>query len=186
MAENEKKMNDEDSAGGEGGEAENRGNKQDYNKIANQQPAGTTAGDTIASSRDMGTVGGGSIPEPRNILAGSGNAPGGMNTANSTVDSGSTTGGGRPGTEATSDRGESTTSDMVGGAGGRAANTIDRHANGNLGGRNPSEPQTPMGDQDPRGGREERAEPSIADPMTSRDPSTIKQDDSTRSNQQSS
>lgn len=177
MAENEKKLNDED------GEAENRGNNQDYNKIANQQPAGTTAGDAIGSSRDMGSVGGGSIPEPRNILAGSGNAPGGMDTANSTVDSGSTSGGGRPGAEASSDRGQSTTSGMVGGAGGRAANTIDRHASGNLGGRNPSEPQTPMGDQDPRGGRVERAESSIADPMTARDPNTIKQDDSTNSKQ---
>src|SRR5437764_12828737 len=95
MAENEKKVNDQHS------DAEERGNEQDYNKMARQQPAGTTAGDTIASSRDLGSIGGGSVPEPRNPSIGSGKSPGGMNTANSTVDSGSTTYSGRHGAEQT-------------------------------------------------------------------------------------
>lgn len=54
-----------------------------------------------------------------------------------------------------------------------AANTLDRHAQGNLGGRNPSQPQTPMGDRDPKG--KDRGEGDITDPMTSRDPSKINQ-----------
>jgi len=80
MAENEKKVDDQNS------DAVKRGNKQDYNKMVSQQPAGTTAGDTIASSRDLGSVGGGSVPEPKNPSMGSGKSPGGMNTSNSTVD----------------------------------------------------------------------------------------------------
>src|SRR5437016_13836758 len=56
-----------------------------------------------------------------------------------------------------------------------AANTLDKHAQGNLGGRNPSQPQIPMGDRDPKGGGADRGEPDITDPMTSRDPSKIKQ-----------
>jgi hypothetical protein len=54
-----------------------------------------------------------------------------------------------------------------------AANTVDKHARGNLGGRNPSQPQTSMGDRDPKG--EDRGQPDITDPMTSRDPSKINQ-----------
>ncbi|TMD71565.1 MAG: hypothetical protein E6I97_18530, partial [Chloroflexi bacterium] len=72
MTENEKKVNDQHS------DDEERGNKQDYNKMVGQQPAGTTAGDTIASSRDLGSIGGGSVPEPRNPSMGSGKSPGGM------------------------------------------------------------------------------------------------------------
>src|SRR5437764_8249851 len=120
MAENEKKVNDQHS------DAEERGNKQDYNKIVGQQPAGTTAGDTIASSRDLGSIGGGSVPEPRNPSMGSGKSPGGMNTANSTVDSGSTTGKGRPGAEQTTDRGRATRNDTPGGR----ANTTEHPGQG--------------------------------------------------------
>jgi hypothetical protein len=53
------------------------------------------------------------------------------------------------------------------------ANTIDKHAQGNLGGRNPSQPQTSMGDRDPKG--QNRGQPDITEPMTSRDPSKINQ-----------
>jgi len=168
MAENEKKVNDQHS------DAEERGNKQDYNKMVGQQPAGTTAGDTIASSRDLGSIGGGSVPEPRNPSMGSGKSPGGMNTA-----SGSTTGKGRPGAEQTTDRGSETMNDMAGGR----ANTIDRHGQGNIGGRHPSEPETPLGDRDTRSGREVRGESDISDPMTSRHPSKVNQDTSAHSNQ---
>src|SRR5256884_9891889 len=107
MTENEKKVNDQHS------DDDERGNKQDYNKMVGQQPAGTTAGDTIASSRDLGSIGGGSVPEPRNPSMGSGKSPGGMNTANSTVDSGSTTGRGMPGAEQTTDRGSETMNGMA-------------------------------------------------------------------------
>ncbi|TMD67684.1 MAG: hypothetical protein E6I91_06305 [Chloroflexi bacterium] len=173
MAENEKKVDDQNS------DAVKRGNKQDYNKMVSQQPAGTTAGDTIASSRDLGSVGGGSVPEPKNPSMGSGKSPGGMNTTNSTVDSGSTTGRGMPGAEQTTDRGSESTSDMAGGR----TNTVDRHAHGNIGGRNPAEPGTSMGDRDTRKGREDRGEPDVSDPMTSRHPSKVNQDTSAHSNQ---
>lgn len=157
MAENEKKVNDQHN------DAEKRGNKQDDNKIVGQQPAGTTAGDTIASSRDLGSVGGGSVPEPHN----------------SSAESGSTSGGGTPGAEHTTDRGSETMSDMAGGR----ANTIDRHAHGNIGGRNPAEPETSMGDRDSRSGKEDRGESDISDPMTSRHPSKVNQDTSAPANQ---
>ena len=52
-------------------------------------------------------------------------------------------------------------------------NTLDKHAQKNLGGRDPSQPQTAMGDRDPKG--EDRGQPDITDPMTSRDPSKINQ-----------
>jgi hypothetical protein len=173
MAENENKVNDQHN------DAEKRGNKQDDNKMVGQQPAGTTAGDTIASSRDLGSVGGGSVPEPRNPSMGSGESPGGMNTPNSTVDSGSTTGRGMPGAEQTTDRGSETLNDIAGGR----ANTVDRHAHGNIGGRNPSEPGTSMGDRDSRSGKEDRGESDITDPMTSRHPSKVNQDTSAPANQ---
>jgi hypothetical protein len=173
MAENEKKVNDQHD------DAEKPGNKQDYNKMVGQQPAGTTAGDTIASSRDLGSVGGGSVPEPRNPSMGSGESPGGMNTSNSTVDSGSTTGRGMPGAGQTTDRGSETTNDMAGGR----ANTVDRHAHGNIGGRNPSEPGTSMGDRDSRSSKEDRGESDISDPMTSRHPSKVNRDTSAQANQ---
>ncbi len=51
-------------------------------------------------------------------------------------------------------------------------NTIDRHAHGNIGGRNPSAPQEPesaIGDRDPQKSLD-KTQPDIADPMTSRDP----------------
>src|SRR2546423_10161977 len=102
MTENEKKVNDQHS------DDDERGNKQDYNKMVGQQPTGTTAGDAIASSRDLGSIGGGSVPEPRNPSMGRGKSPGGMNTGNSTVGSGSTTGRGMPGAAPTTARGHET------------------------------------------------------------------------------
>src|SRR2546421_2192436 len=142
MTENEKKVNDQHS------DDEERGNKQDYNKMVGQQPAGTTAGDTIASSRDLGSIGGGSVPEPRNPSMGSGKSPGGMNTANSTVDSGSTTGRGMPGAEQTTDRGSETMNDMAGGGGDKN----ERPPPGDKGGGHPSPPGTPLGGRGTRSG----------------------------------
>lgn len=173
MTENEKKVNDQDN------DAEKHENKQGYNKIVDQQPAGTTAGDTIASNRDLGTVGSGSVPESHNPGMGSGKSPGGMNTSNSTVDSGSTTGRGVPGAGQTTDRGSESTSDTAEGR----ANTIDRHAHGNIGGRHPSEPETSMGDRDTRRSREDRGESDVSDPMTSRHPSKVNEDTSAHADQ---
>lgn len=49
-------------------------------------------------------------------------------------------------------------------------NTGDTHAQGNLGGRNPSEPSTATGDQD---STQNRSDITLIDPMTSRDPETL-------------
>src|SRR2546430_14753165 len=86
MTENEKKVNDQHS------DDDERGNKQDYNKMVGQQPAGTTAGDAIASSRDLGSIGGGSLPWTSNSGLGIGKYPGGMNNTNGPRDNGSTIG----------------------------------------------------------------------------------------------
>lgn len=52
-----------------------------------------------------------------------------------------------------------------------SVNTVDRQAQGNLGGRNPGVGQTPMGDQDSTRGR--RPGDDVTDPMTGRAPSQI-------------
>src|SRR5439155_25759011 len=99
MTENEKKVNDQHS------DDDERGNKQDYNKIVGQQPAGTTAGDAIASSRDLVSIGGGAVPEPRHPSMARGKSAGGMNTTNSTSERSRTPGTGIPGDALTTEHG---------------------------------------------------------------------------------
>ncbi|MGI9057207.1 MAG: hypothetical protein ACR2H5_01370 [Ktedonobacteraceae bacterium] len=138
----------------------------DYNKVIPQQPAGTTVGDGMSTDRDLGTVGGGTIPNGGDV--GSGKPPGGMDTSSSTVAAGGTSGGGTVGAGSTTGRGGTTNEDITQNSG----NTIDRHAHGNIGGRNPSAPQEPesaIGDRDPQKSLG-KSQPDIADPMTSRDP----------------
>ena len=113
----------------------------DNEKMANDKDTSTTIDSDMVTDRDLGIVGGGTIP-------GSGTPPHG-----------------------TADRDKMTDSGKAANTG----NTIDKHAQGNLGGRNPSQPQIPMGDRDPKGQGADRGEPDITDPMTSRDPSKIKQ-----------
>lgn len=142
----------------------------DYNKTLQEHSTGDDVGSGSASKRDLGTVGGGTIPR-------TGTGPrGGMNTSNSTEAAGGTSarqtvGGGLP-----TDRGGLT--DV--GASGQStndANQIDRHAQASAGGRTPGQPQTSMGDRDAsqanRGGKGTNEE--IIDPMTSRAPSKLGQ-----------
>jgi hypothetical protein len=138
----------------------------DYDKMMPQQPTGTTVGDGRSTDRDLGTVGGGAIPDGSNV--GSGKSPGGMNTSSSTVEGGGTSGGGNVGAGSTTGRGGMTNEDITQNSG----TTIDRNAHGNIGGRNPSgpqEPQSAMGDRDPQKSMG-KSQPDVADPMTSRDP----------------
>jgi len=156
--------NDKDTKDTSGRQTEDA--QPDYNKVIPHQPTGTTVGDSMATDRNLGTVGGGTIPNGGDV--GSGKPPGGPNTSSSTVEGGGTSGGGTIGAGATTDRGGMTDEDIIQNRG----NTIDRHAHGNIGGRNPSAPQedqSAIGDRDPQKSLD-KAQPGIADPMTSRDP----------------
>ncbi len=174
---------------------QNSENDKDYNKMIGQERStGTTKGSGMAADRDtsaeggvgsgmmpsrgtttdrdMGTVGGGTIPSGG---VGTGIAPGGMSTSNSTVDAGGSTARSSAGGGSPTDRGNVTNRDLTTNAG----NTIDRNAQGNLGGRNPSEPQTGMGDRDADIQRGHSSSTSPVQPMTSRDPSARNKDQDT-------
>src|SRR5438105_2887999 len=114
----------------------------EYDKAIQKQPGGTSVGSGMATDRDLGTVGGGTVPSGG--ITGSGNPPGGMSTSSDTVVGGGVTPGGTIGTGATTDRGQMKDTDITESQG----NVIDPQAQGNLGGRNPSQPQTSMGDRD--------------------------------------
>ena len=158
----------------QGNTSEDQKTDHEYDKVIQKQPGGTSVGSGMATNRDLGTVGGGTIPTGGGVM-GSGNSPGGMSTSSDTVVGGGVPGGGRIGAGAPTDRGRVTDTDITESQG----NVIDPQAQGNLGGRNPSQPQTSMGDRDTKkagedqGGRAERGGPDITDPMTSRDPSKV-------------
>jgi len=149
-------------------------NNPDYNKLIPQSPTGTTEGDSMSSKRDLGTVGGGTIP-------GSGTPRGGMNTSNSTVGGGGTSAGGTAGAGSTTDRGNMTNTDTRTST--NQEQEFNQQARGNIGGRNPNQPQTSMGDRDNRrdnnnqkqakqkdithGGRGEGTNEETTDPMRS-------------------
>ena len=124
------------------------------------------------TDRDLGTVGGGTIPSAG---VGSGTSPGGMNTSDSTVGAGGSTARSVAGAGSTTDRGNMTNRDLTTNAG----NTVDRTAQGNLGGRDPSEPQTAMGDRDADIQRGHSSSTSPVQPTTSRDPGKINEDQDT-------
>ena len=81
-----------------------KGNPQSpaYNKMIKQRTSGTSQGTGMQTDRDLGTPGGGTIPNPGR---GTGKPPGGMATSNSTVGGGGTSAGGLIGQGTTRDRG---------------------------------------------------------------------------------
>ena len=139
-------------------------NSPDYEKPVKRQPEGTGTGREMANDRDLGSVGGGSVPS-------SGPPQGGMNTSNSTVDSGGNSTGARTGSGSPTDRGGSSSTGMNSST---SSNAVDPHAQSNIGGRNPGQPQTAMGEQDSRGQRDSVGDPT-ADPMCSRTPGGVQQ-----------
>lgn len=189
---------------------QNPGNKADYDKMivegAFDTQKGTGGG--MEGYRSLGTVGGGTIPSP---AMGSGTPIGGMNTSDSTVSAGGTTGGGTPGLGATVDRGKMPVRDMtmhsgntvdrnargMGGEypepeltpqenptsnqdlGANRGSTIDRNAQGSIGGRNPSQPQTAMGDRDADIHLGHSASTAPTEPMSSRSPDKVNADQET-------
>ena len=102
------------------------------------------------ADRDLGTVGGGPIP------AKGGRTTGGMNTSDTTVDSGS----GAP-----DDRTIQSSSGTH--------DSEDQPQQGTLGGRNPGQPSNTVGDRDKTFGHRDLDDTAI-DPMTSRTPDKIK------------
>ncbi len=146
------------SAGAANESAPYKQNKQPTDNAAQQSNADYEA---MVSKRDMGTVGGGNIP--------GGNGPqGGISTSDSTVQSGGTAGGNTGGGE--TERGS--VKDSAADTPPQAKNTVDKHAQSNLGGRSPGQAGTSMGDQDATQGRSGE---EMTDPMSSRAPDKIHQ-----------
>jgi hypothetical protein len=150
----------------------------DYNKMVSEHPTQTAVGSGGPDpKRDLGTVGGGTIPST------SSKQESGINTSNSTVAAGGTSANQRVGAGLPTDRGGLTATGTAGQST-NEVNRIDRHAQGNLGGRNPGQPQTAMGDQDAtRGNRGKGANEDIIDPMTSRTPEKIQQESAQQEDQ---
>jgi len=155
-------MADEDS-----NPAQNSENEKDFNKMISQESGpGTTKGGKATGrdpGRDLGTVGGGTIPS-----AGPGStSPGSTNTDNSASSAGGSSARSAADAGASTDRGNATNRDLTTNTG----NTMDRDPESNLGGRNPSHPQTAMGDRDADIHRGHSSSTSPVQPTTSRDPS---------------
>src|SRR5690349_1935755 len=97
-----------------------------------------------SSYRDLGTAGGGPVPG----ASGTNRSPGGILSSDSTVEgsgpSEGYTGRGKPRERGTVENTDLNRTDPAE----NARNTIDRQAQSNIGGRNPGQPQTSMGDRD--------------------------------------
>lgn len=170
----------------------------DYNKMIKQRTSGTPLGSGMPTDSDVGTVGGGTIPNPGR---GTGEPRGGRATTNSTAGAGGSSGGSVIGAGSTRDRGTMSNEEMDVSTNealeqqhqtrgkvptrianhepdtpsSRNANKIDRTAQSNIGGRNPDQPQTSMGERDPAKGKHGRSnDPETSDPMTSRAPHKTK------------
>ena len=132
-------------------------NDEQYNKLVDSNGGETGA----TTNRDLGTVGGGSIP--------GGNAYRGMNASSDTAGSPSASAKGAP-----NDRGSTSVPGMHESPG--APNASDQPQQGTLGGRNPGQTQNqPIGDQDTTFGHRDSTEDQIGDPMTSRAPDKVNQ-----------
>ncbi|HEU5376269.1 MAG TPA: hypothetical protein VFV38_12560 [Ktedonobacteraceae bacterium] len=81
----------------------------DYNKMIKQRTSGTPLGTGMETDQELGSIGGGTIPEPGR---GTGEARGGIATSSSTVAGGGTSGGGLIGKGITRDRGTMSDEDM--------------------------------------------------------------------------
>ncbi len=161
MADNEKMMDDS---------SVQQGSTQDDKEATGAQTEAKHTASGMGRGRDLGTAGGGNTPGSETTMRSS-KAADDMVPSNSTANDGDKTGASKGDNETISDRDVLTHSDVAG-------NAVDKHARGNLGGRNPSQPQTAMGDRDTRRDRADRGEVQITDPMTSRDPSKVNQKNS--------
>ena len=102
---NQKRRKSSSTTNGDTGKAQG----SDYNKMIGQSTSGTSKGRGMQTDRAVGTVGGGTIPNPGR---GTGQARGGgMATSNSVAGSGTSTGG-VTGAGSTRDRGSMTNREM--------------------------------------------------------------------------
>src|SRR5438270_11875158 len=120
--------------------SQNQSDTQNYDEVVTQQPSTTDVGSNKTTDRDLGTVGGGTIPGSN---LGSGPPQGGMNTT---------------GAGSITDRGDVKDS----GKSAASSNIVDKYAQANVGGRDPSQPQTAMGDRDPK--KDQGESTDITDP----------------------
>ena len=137
-------------------------NDEQYNKLVNRDASDAEGQAGASTNRDLGSVGGGSIP--------GGNSYDGMNTSNgSSSSSGSSVSQG-----ASADRGDKNVPGMSESPG--HFNAADQPQQGTLGGRNPGQSQNqPIGDQDTTFGHRDSKGDEIGDPMTSRAPDKVNQ-----------
>ncbi len=137
-------------------------NDEQYNKLINRDSSGAEGQGGASSRRDLGSVGGGSIP--------GGNSYDGMNTS-----SGSSSSSGSPASEGSSPGvGSNDVPGMSKSPG--APSASDQPQQGTLGGRNPGQSQNqPIGDQDTTFGHRGDKGDEIGDPMTSRAPDKVNQ-----------
>jgi hypothetical protein len=125
----------------EGSEPEHS-NQPEYNKMNTDRTSGTREGSGMETDRDVGNVGGGTLPDPGR---GTDRPRGGMNTSNSTVAGGGTSGGGLAGGSLTRDRGSM--SDMGRDTSTNNADELDRMGEGPIGGHLPDQPSKPRSAQ---------------------------------------
>ena len=139
---------------------------EQYNKLVNRNSSSIERDDSTTSNRDLGSVGGGSIP--------GGNTYGGMNTSSSTADGSSSSASSSSGGGSSTDRDSTNIPGMRESPG--SPNSSGQPQQGNLGGRNPGQTQNqPIGDQDATFGHRGAIDDQMGDPMTSRAPDKVNQ-----------
>jgi hypothetical protein len=130
----------------EGSEPEhsNQPNQPEYNKMNMDRTSGTREGSGMETDRDVGNVGGGTLPDPGR---GTDRPRGGMNTSNSTVAGGGISAGGLAGAGSTRDRGSMP--DLGTDTSTNNADELERMGQSPIGGHLPGQPVRPA----PRGAR---------------------------------
>lgn len=144
------------------GAASSVNNDEQYNKLINRSKSDAEGQGGASPRRDLGSVGGGSIP--------GGNSYDGMNTSSGSASSPASS----ASEGASTDRGDNNVPGMSESPG--HFNASDQPQQGTLGGRNPGQTQNqPIGDQDSTFGHRGDKEDEIGDPMTSRAPDKVNQ-----------
>lgn len=158
------------------GEQQRQEEATQYEQLIASQRKEVAGQTSTGNARDLGTVGGGMVPD--SATGGSGNARGGMGTP----EGGAT--GGRTIEEEQRERGSGTPADNRSGSTAANINTVDQQASQSIGGRTPDQPQTSMGDRDPHTLGGQGTNQDIIDPMTSRAPEHVKDQEEARKAEQ--
>lgn len=142
-------------------EQQAQGERASYEKMIPTHPQDNVEQKRVSNRRDLGTVGGGTIPqnnaEEARSTQGDIGAPAGGATD-------------RVQAEEQRQRGRDNISGEHDQTPPASKNTVDAQAGKSIGGRTPSQPQTSMGDRDPRASGGQGTNQDIIDPMTARTP----------------